>query len=98
MVLIRDNEFEIYNEFSLQHELGIYFRGVLNKNYKVQFERNVSYFNISKTIKKEMDIVIFNHDKSEKYYIELKYLINGQIPKQTFKICKDLKFLEQIKG
>ena len=34
---------EIYNEFSLQHEMGIYLRSVLS-DYKVQFERNVSFF------------------------------------------------------
>jgi hypothetical protein len=38
---------EIYNEFSLQHELGIYLRGSLN-NKKVQFERNVSFFGLNK--------------------------------------------------
>lgn len=31
---------DIYNEFSLQHELGIYLREHLGENYKVQFERN----------------------------------------------------------
>ena len=43
---------EVYNEFSLQHELGIYLRDQLKKNpeyqnyngYKVQFERNTKYF------------------------------------------------------
>lgn len=38
---------EIYNEFSLQHELGIFLRMEL-PGRKVQFERNVSHFNLSK--------------------------------------------------
>lgn len=35
-------EDEVYNEFSLQHELGIYLRENLQKhgNFKVQFEKN----------------------------------------------------------
>lgn len=37
-------EIEIYNEFSLQHELGIFLRASL-PGCKVQFERNVSHFN-----------------------------------------------------
>lgn len=44
---IRKNEIEVYNEFSLQHELGIFLRSQI-KDVKVQFERNVSYFNLDK--------------------------------------------------
>lgn len=98
MDLIKNNVVEVYNEFSLQHELGIYLRNVVNKKYKIQFERNVEYFNIQKEdmLKKEMDIVVFNEDKSEKYCIELKYPSNGQFPEQMFAICKDVRFLEQL--
>ena len=41
-----DNEYEIYNEFSFQHELGFYFRITFKENcedyldYKIEFERN----------------------------------------------------------
>lgn len=55
---------EIYNEFSFQHELGIFLRKELY-SYTIQSERNVSYFSIGKkTIKKEIDISIFNQDKT----------------------------------
>lgn len=37
------NSIEIYNEFSLQHELGIFFRDLVPKPYKVEFERNVKF-------------------------------------------------------
>lgn len=40
---VRSGEIEIYNEFSLQHELGIFLRNLM-QNHKVQFERNVSFF------------------------------------------------------
>jgi hypothetical protein len=52
---VRDEKVELYNEFSLQHELGIFLRNVLD-GYLVQFERNVSFFGIfgNTTIKKEM--------------------------------------------
>ncbi len=88
---------EIYNEFSFQHELGIFLREEL-KNYCVQFERNISYFQInSKLIKKEIDISIFNGNKSEKYAIELKHPVNGQYPEQMYKFVKDLKFMEELR-
>ena len=94
---IKKNDIEIYNEFSMQHELGIFLRGNL-PNYKVQFERNVSYFNIDKsTIKKEIDIVVFSEDKKEKYAIELKCPFNGQYPEQLYSFVKDIKFMEQLK-
>lgn len=58
---IGNGEIEVYNEFSLQHELGIFLRESLN-GYKVQFERNVSFFGINskETVKKEIDISIFD--------------------------------------
>lgn len=39
---IGNGKIEVYNEFSLQHELGIYLRENLQKhgNFKVQFEKN----------------------------------------------------------
>lgn len=94
---VQSNNIEIYNEFSLQHELGIFLREKL-QGYRIQFERNISYFTPdNKTIKKEIDIVIFNEDKSEKYAIELKCPLNGQYPEQMYSFVKDIKFMEQLK-
>ena len=88
---------EIYNEASLQHELGIYLRASL-PDYKVQFERNVSYFKVSKlTIKTEIDLSVFTPDKSERYAIELKTPLNGQYPEQLFSFAKDIKFMEELR-
>jgi len=94
---VQSNNIEIYNEFSLQHELGIFLRTKL-QGYRIQFERNVSYFTQdNKTIKKEIDIAIFNEDKSEKYAIELKHPLNGQHPEQMYSFVKDIKFMEELK-
>lgn len=84
---------EVYNEFSLQHELGIFLRTTLPQ-YKIQFERNVSYFGISHTVKKEIDISIVNG--KDKYAVELKYPTNGQYPEQLYSFVKDIKFMEQL--
>ena len=94
---VLSNEIEIYNEFSLQHELGIMLRKQLI-GYKVQFERNVSYFNLKNTnfIKKEIDISIFNKTELT-CCIELKFPRNGQYPEQMFSFCKDIQFMEQVK-
>lgn len=91
-------DIEIYNEFSLQHELGIYLRQCLPAK-KVQFERNVSYFGLNKVnyVKREIDIAIFEHvGKSLGTVIELKYPRNGQHPEQMFSFCKDVSFVEQL--
>ena len=104
--LIRDftktvlvNQIEIYNEFSLQHELGIFLRAAL-PGLKVQFERNISYFAPSKQgfTKRELDIAVFSADKKElRYAIELKFPRSGQHPEQMFSFCKDIAFAEELK-
>lgn len=94
----------VYNEFSLQHELGIFLRNQLKDNHlKVQFERNISFFFdkekkfIKKEfIKKEIDIVIFDQEKKEKYAIEVKFPKNGQFPEQMYSFIKDIRFMEQL--
>ena len=95
---VQNNNVELYNEFSLQHELGIYLREKLH-SYKVQFERNVSFFFDIKpeTVKKEIDIVIYSPDEKERYAVELKYPRNGQIPEQMYAFVKDIRFVEQLK-
>ena len=94
MALVGDGEVEVYNEFSLQHELGIFLRANIT-SYKVQFERNTKFFGIQGTVKHEIDIVVYND--SERYAIELKYPLNGQYPEQMFSFIKDIKFMEEMK-
>ncbi len=106
IVKINDDEVEIYNEFSLHHELGIFLREKLkDSDYKVEFERNVSFFTGNKdTVKKEIDIVIYrtnNEDKKKDIHaIELKFPRdnNGQCPEQMYSFIKDIKFMEELKG
>lgn len=95
---VNDEDIEIYNEFSFQHELGIFLRNDLN-GYKIQFEQNVKRFGIHEniTIKKEIDITILNYEETEKYAIELKYPRNGQYPEQMYAFTKDILFMEQLK-
>jgi len=101
--LIENDKVEIYNEASLQYELAIFLR---NKypGYKIQLERNISYFELEKTgfEKKEMDIVIFKDAPNIKnsIVIELKAII-GQgkdRPVTVFQWIEDLRFLEQLKS
>lgn len=91
---IEEGEIEIYNEFSLQHELGIFLRARL-VGYKIQFERNTKFFGIEGTVKHEIDIVIYN--EKEKHAIELKYPRNGQYSEQMFSFIKDICFMEELK-
>lgn len=103
------NELEIYNEFSFQHELGIFLREKLRnecedgKDYKIEFERNAKkYFNINysfingKGIKKEIDIAIYKNDHLQQYAIELKFPLNGQYPEQMFSCIKDVRFMQEL--
>lgn len=97
--LIAMGEIEVYNEFSLQHELGIFLRSHF-QTYKVQFERNISFFFYEKRkfTKREIDISVFSPDKNQLFCsFELKYPRNGQYPEQMFSFCKDLAFVEEMK-
>jgi len=95
---IKSGSVEIYNEFSLQHELGIFLRSRFN-SMKIQFERNISFFfHEGEFVKKEIDISVFALDRSKLHCaIELKFPRNGQYPEQMFSFCKDIRFLEQLK-
>jgi len=37
---------EVYNEFSLQHEFGLYLRTIFGTTFKIQFERPVPFFGL----------------------------------------------------
>jgi len=96
---IKAGEIEIYNEFSLQHELGIFLRNAIEGRL-VQFERNVSFFGFSKMNfkKREIDIVVYRKDDAQlDAAIELKFPRSGQHPEQMFSFCKDIVFAEQLK-
>lgn len=100
-VKINRGETEIYNEFSLQHELGIFLRNAI-KGRLVQFERNVSFFGFAKDefVKREVDITVYGKDGAQLLLdaaIELKFPRNGQHPEQMFSFCKDIVFVEQLK-
>lgn len=88
---------EIYNEFSLQHELGLFLRAQIGDAFRVQFERPTQFFGIGHRLtKREIDISVFQPDRREWHAIELKYPRNGQYPEQMFQFCKDVAFLEEL--
>lgn len=98
--LVATGRIEIYNEISLQHELGFFLREHLPA-YQVQFERNVSHFFPGKTqfTKREIDISVYSAEQQELYCaLELKYPQNGQYPEQMFSFIKDIAFAEELNG
>lgn len=91
-------KYKIYNEFSLQHELGKYLE---KENFEVFYEKNVYTIlekeDAKKCVKKEIDIIAIKNNKI--YAIELKFPIkNGQFPEQMFQFIKDISFMEQLKS
>jgi hypothetical protein len=96
--MVAKGEVEIYNEFSLQHEFGIFLRGV-QQNMKVQFERSAEwFFGHDDFVKTEIDLTVFSGDKSQlDCAIEFKFPQNGQYPERMYSMCIDIAFLEQLK-
>jgi len=92
---------EIYNEFSLQHELGFYLRNRISLGYKVYFEKNISKckgaikpFDKENFCKKEIDIAIENEKGNLEYAIELKFPGDGSENFPSF--MKDIAFMQQV--
>jgi len=98
MQLVETKEVEIYNEFSLQHEFGLFLRSK-SAGIKVQFERNIAFFGLNKAEfeKREIDICVFSDVEDPLLAVELKYPRSGQYPEQLFSFCKDMVFLEQLR-
>ena len=95
---LNDGSIEIYNEFSLQHEFGICLREA-NVAELVQFERNVSYFQLQRSsfTKREIDVTCVDTSRPQlRLAVELKYPRAGQYPEQMFSFCKDIAFLEEL--
>ena len=96
---LNDGYIEIYNEFSLQHEFGIFLREA-NVAELVQFERNVSYFELSCSsfTKREVNVTCFDTSPIQlRLAVELKYPRAGRFPEQMFSFRKDIAFLEELK-
>lgn len=106
---LNQEKIQIYNEFNIQHELGIFLRFYCRetKDYKIEFERNIDDLNLiyKDKIKKEIDIYITNGKKQ--YAIELKYPSikkdkngtfrpNGAFNQAMYECIRDIKFMETL--
>lgn len=91
-------EVEIYNEFSLQHEFGIFLRTRLgNGIVKIQFERPAKFFGVANRLtKKEIDLACFQSPDTPFAAIEFKFPRAKQVPIRMFKYCQDVAFLEEL--
>ena len=107
----KDDIYFIYNEISLQLELGKYLEKELNRdghnNYKIFFEKNMydkdtKYTEQNKAdpwIKRKADIVIVDKKNNNKYAIELKFVRkeNFHVPVSMYEFIEDIHFMEQVK-
>jgi len=94
---VKKKEVEIYNEFSLQHELGVHLRSNMSPS-KIEFERPVTFFKLKRSdfVKAEIDICVYRNQKAPDAAIELKFPRAGQYPEQMFSSLRDICFLEQL--
>lgn len=98
-------EIRVYNEISLQLELGLYLRTRLyGLGYIIYFERNIKDIlklhgrenEAADLVKREIDIVIEKEATGELYAIELKFPRNGMHPEEMFQFLIDIRFVEQL--
>ncbi|MCD8201424.1 MAG: hypothetical protein LUD47_05105 [Clostridia bacterium] len=107
-LLAPDNNFlsSVYNEASLQFELGAYLKKKFDFPYRADYERNVKFYPLPQVgsananfTKKEMDIFVY-HDAAPangRFAIEVKYPRNGGVIGRMMNFTKDIKFMEEVK-
>lgn len=90
--LVGKGKIEIYNEFRLQHEFGIFLREHI-PGRKIQFERNVAYFGLNRSdfVKKEIDVCVFG-ESSRDCAIELSAQETDNIQKQCIVSARTFDF------
>lgn len=98
MAKISNHEIEVYNEFSLQHELGIFLRKSLeteHEEYKIQFERNIGYFfnlELLKGSKVDMKTQHFGNNKTRKKEIDICIFHDKGVNQKKLVAAIELKF------
>ena len=72
---LKNNKIAIYNEFNLQHELGIYLRNKIGKEFKIEFEKNVYDIKINgKYIGREFEDIDVQKKYIKNKKIEVEHL------------------------
>lgn len=92
-----DSKYIIYNEFSFQHELGIFLRQEFGKEYRVLFEKNKTKYGISKL--SENNIFIKERRELQNNFgkeLEEKFCKNWNV---SIKLTKDgkVKYIDKSK-
>ena len=96
----KNGEPEIYNERSLQFELGAYLKENFGQNCKIYYEKDIYEYIKGKFSKHYPDILIV--DNSKKYLVELKFLPEKAnkkygYPKRFFELLEDISFVSQLR-
>lgn len=91
---LKDEDFEMLNEATLQNEIAFKLKNKLNKDFTIQLERNVNLQ--KKALKRDMDVFIKNNSGYQ-CCIEIKAPPGRSFKKRHTNTVKDISFLEQLK-
>lgn len=84
----------LYNERSLQLELGVFLR---SRGFGVEFERPFRVeFQTGSTRKPKRDLDIIAVKEGTTTAIELKVPLSGRVPETMYDFCTDVAFVESI--
>ena len=86
----------IKNERGLQLELGLMFR---QRGYRVLFEVPCDvckHQEQKKKQKRNIDLLVIDQRKNERYAIELKVPFSGRVPETMYDFCADIAFIEAV--
>src|SRR5579883_3088901 len=84
----------VYNEHSLQLELGCFLRG---RGYSVEFERPFATTSLpgsTRKAKRELDMLVVSGEYRSA--LELKVPLAGRVPETMYDFCADIEFVEGL--
>lgn len=86
------------SEFTFQFRLCRFLDVFFQDRYNTELESSINRYQINNLVKKVIDIDLMDKRSNKRHAIEIKYLRDeGSYDVGMFEICKDIKFLEQLR-
>lgn len=94
---VNDAAIELYNEFSVYHEVGNHLQRLFTADFRINYMRPVQFFDIyAPTAKTFIDIAIFDEEVDRYHAIEVVFIKDEPHLEKMFEICTGIRFMEEL--
>lgn len=92
-----DPTIELYNEFSVYHEIGNHLQRLFTADYRINYMRPPEFFGIRESlVKSGIDIAIFDEEMGRYHAIEVVFIKDEPHLEKMFEICTGIRFMEEL--